>query len=239
MPLEPLPETRAALHRLSQYSGYDLMAELQAQVTLVQEVVPSCVGVSLTLLEHGLTFTLEASSDEIAALDAVQYTVGGPCVDAVDEDRKEFGGADPLGLLDEERWAAFARACSAHGVLSTLSLPIHRDHTAVGGVNIYAAAPDAMHGKHDLLAAIFDAWAPGATENADLSFTTRDQARRAPTTLEERATVDRAVGVVMSLQGVDVATARDLITQAAERARTEQVAVARALLTVHTSEDAP
>lgn len=238
MPLEPLPETRAALERLGELSDRDLLAELNAQATVVTALVPSCVGVSLSLFSDGVTFTLVATSDEIAALDGVQYVAGGPCVDAVEEDTVIWGGDRAGGLLDEDRWAAFARAGAAHGVLSTLSMPIHAGDRVVGGVNIYAAEPDAMRGKHTALAAVFGAWAPGATENADLSFATRDRARTTPHVIEEHETLDRAVGVVIAIQRVDPDTARELIAQAARRSRVDEVQVARALLAVHTGEDA-
>lgn len=38
--------------------------------------------VSVTVAEVGLTFILVASAETAAALDAVQYLDGGPCVDA-------------------------------------------------------------------------------------------------------------------------------------------------------------
>src|SRR5947208_534589 len=51
-----------------------------------QEIVPESVGLTLALFDEGLTFTLVASAEEIAALDAVQYLDCGPCMDAVHDD---------------------------------------------------------------------------------------------------------------------------------------------------------
>src|SRR5215213_9073900 len=76
-----------------------------------QRIVPECVGLSLALFEDGLTFTLAASDEEIAALDAVQYLDGGPCVVAAHD--SETIEADPGDLVDEERWRMYAAATDA------------------------------------------------------------------------------------------------------------------------------
>jgi hypothetical protein len=80
--MEPVPETRAALQDLSAYGDVDLVECLQQTGKQVSRIVPECVGLSVSQLEDGLTFTLVASSAEIAALDATQYLDGGPCVDS-------------------------------------------------------------------------------------------------------------------------------------------------------------
>jgi GAF domain-containing protein len=230
VPLEPLPETRAALARMDRWSDRDLTAELTRQGELLQDLVPSLVGLSLALVRYGLTFTLSATQDRLAVLDAVQYAVGGPCVDAALEDRTTLSGDTDEGLLDEQRWARFARAGAAHGVLSTLSLPIHEQGRVVGGVNLYAATPRAFDGKEKRIAAVLGGWAPGAVHNADLSFSTRTSARDAPRVLEDISVLDQAAGVVVAAHGVDVAAARRIIADAARRAGQDQLDVARALI---------
>jgi GAF domain-containing protein len=230
LPLEPLSETREALARMNRGSERDLTAELILQGELVEDIVPTLVGLSLALVRDGLTFTLAATRERLALLDAVQYAVGGPCVDAALEDRTTLSGDTAEGLLDEHRWAEFARAGAAHGVLSTLSLPIHEHRRVVGGVNLYAATPNAFHGKEERVAAVLGAWAPGAVHNADLSFTTRVSAQDAPRVLEDLSVLDQAAGVVVAAHGVDVAAARRIIADAARRAGQGQAEVARALV---------
>src|SRR5215204_319844 len=147
MPLEPLPETREALLRLNDYVDRDLTADLVRQGELVEDVVPNLVGLSLALVRKGLTFTIAATPEHLALLDAIQYAFGGPCVDAALTDSTVFSGDGDAGLLDERQWVQFARAGAAHGVMSTLSLPIHLDGRVVGGVNLYAATARAFEGK--------------------------------------------------------------------------------------------
>ncbi len=228
--LEPLPETRDALQQLAPWSERDLAAELSRQADLVEDVVPNLVGLSLALLREGVTFTLAATREHLALLDAIQYALGGPCVDSAVEDELVLSGDSEAGLLDERRWVAFARAGAARGVMSTLSLPIHHDGDVRGSANLYAATPDAFRGKEDQVADILGAWAPGAIHNADLSFSTRVAARRTPQVLHERTVLDQATGVIIAAQGVDQEQARQMIADAARRAGQGEVDVARELL---------
>ena len=78
MSLQPLPETRDALRSLDRFSGRDLFGALMDQSREVMSIVPSCVGLSVSMLQHGVTFTLVAAPTEVAVLDGIQYAVGGP-----------------------------------------------------------------------------------------------------------------------------------------------------------------
>jgi hypothetical protein len=117
MPLEPLPETREALLSMAHWSDRDLTSELVHQGELAEEIVPNLVGLSLALVRDGLTFTIAATPDQLALLDAIQYAFGGPCVDAALHDAAVLSGDSADGLLDEQRWVQFARAGAAHGVV--------------------------------------------------------------------------------------------------------------------------
>jgi GAF domain-containing protein len=230
MPLEPLPETREALLSINRWSDRDLTAELLRQGELVEEIVPNLVGLSLALVKDGLTFTIAATHRQVALLDAIQYAFGGPCVDAALQDTAVRSGDTDTGLLDEQRWVEFARVGAAHGVLSTLSLPIHHEQRVVAGVNLYAATPNAFAGREEQVAALVGAWAPGAVHNADLSFASRAAAREAPRLLNDKSVLDQATGVVVAAQGVDEATARRIIADAAHRAGQDELEVARELI---------
>ncbi len=235
--MKPIPESAEALAELAATSGSDLREQLEHQASLVRRFVPDCVGLSLGLVEHEVTFTLVASRDEIAVLDAIQYMFGGPCVDAAHTDEAlEFDGDDPA-VLDERGWHQFARATAAETIASTLSLPILDDGRVVGTVNLYAASAKAFVGFHDVLATIFGAWAPGAVTNADLSFSTREAAREAPQTLRDNATIDRAVGVLSAASGVTVEEAREALRGAARRAGVSEADLAETLMRIHSEPD--
>jgi GAF domain-containing protein len=140
--VEPIPETLEAFAELARHGSTDLVDLVLAMGRRAQRIVPDCVGLSLALFEDGLTFTLAASDEQIAALDAVQYLDGGPCVDAAHDN--ETIEADSGDLVDEERWRMYAQATAAAGVASSLTLPILHDGGVIGSVNLYAATTDAL-----------------------------------------------------------------------------------------------
>ena len=228
--MEPIPETAALIEELGTFYDGALLEELQGKVHEVQALVPDLVGFSLGGLEDGVAFTLVATDLDVAILDAVQYVVGGPCVDAAEAEQPlefETGAAD-----DEQLWQHFAKATAARAVASTLTLPILQGGIVVGTVNLYAASGEAFGGLHREIAGIFDAWAPGAITNADLSFETRRTAQRAPGVLRSAVRLETAVGVLMETDSISDEAARELLEAAAQRAGVRVEELAEALLEV-------
>jgi GAF domain-containing protein len=215
--MEPIPETVEAVDNLDPSGDeVDLLAHLRLLSERAKTIVPDLVGISVARLDHGLTFTLAATDDEVAVLDAVQYVAGGPCVEGAHErEIKQFERDD---VLDEERWRLFAEATAAHTVRSTLTLPVVSAGRTAGSVNLYAASRRAFQGHHEELAEIFGAWAAGAVANADLSFSTRSEAQAAPRHVADRHAVDVATGIVAAQLGVDVQDALARLREAAEQA---------------------
>jgi GAF domain-containing protein len=199
----------------------------------VQELVPECVGLSLALLDDGLTLTLVASDLRAAGVDAAQYLEGGPCVAAVDERRSISVTQDDL--LDEHHWQMYAQVSAAAGIASSLSLPILADGLVIGSVNLYASTGDAFDGHHEELAAALDSDARHAITNADLTFSTRLKAAEAPMEYADQQDVDLATGIIAGSQDVDVTTARTRLQQAAAQAGITEAQAARALKGIHLS----
>ncbi|MGF9755714.1 hypothetical protein AAII07_10940 [Microvirga sp. 0TCS3.31] len=85
-------------------------------------------------------------------------------------------------------------------------------------MNLYVRSEDAFEYRRTAHAAIFGAWAPGAVTNADLSFSTRKLAERAPEQLRDSAVLDTATGIVAADQAVSVEAARHRLIDAADRA---------------------
>jgi GAF domain-containing protein len=231
--MESTPQTAEALREMARQGEVSLGVELYAMAQRVRELVPELIGISLAAVEQGVTLTLVASAEELAALDAVQYLDGGPCVEAVDR-------AEPLvvkvaDLLDEGTWQLFARTVAAHGVASTLSLPIVSDERVVGGVNLYAAGPDAFSGLHEEIAAAVGSDAALAVTNADLSFRSRATAEDAPERLRAGGDINIALGIISSEQGVNIPVARQKLLHAAMRAGITEAQAARAIKHVRTS----
>jgi len=227
--VEPIPESADALSRLGAYAeGSDLRAVLAGAVAAAAVVIPRCVGVSVTLYDDGVPFTITCAPPETAEVDAAQYLDGGPCVETASGGEEQH--VPDLDLMDEDVWQEYAAMASTHGIRSSLSLPIGRDGTISGAVNFYSAEPDAFAGRDEALARLFGIRVEDAVRNADLSFHTLHQARQLPETLDERATVAQAVGVHMARHGTDVDTAGAQLARAAELAGIPLVQLAQAVI---------
>lgn len=217
--MEPIPETYEALTELGAFApDADLLEQLLETGRRVEAVVPDCVGMSVTMVRHGVTFTLVASDEAVAVLDAIQYLAGGPCLQALGDVDVLETLTDDEARMDEQGWHLFADASSARGVASTLSLPIVEDGEVVGGFNLYGATRRAFEGHHEQLAEVLGAWAGGAVTNADLDFSTRRAAREAPEVLRRQHGVDIALGALAAALGITIDQARERLDQAATRA---------------------
>lgn len=226
--MEPLPPTREALRALDPTGDLDLLDRLRAETARVQEIVPQCVGLSITLVTEDLTFTFVASDRLIATLDAVQYLDGGPCASvASDPHVREYAGDD----LAEQEWQLFADATSAAGVASTLTIPLRsRAGVVTGSLNFYGASAHCFDQHHDALAELFEGWAPGAVTNADMSFGAGRRAADAPERIRAQHQIDVAAGLVSARDGIGTEEAEELIRSAAERAGVDPVDLADTIL---------
>jgi GAF domain-containing protein len=228
--LQPLPETRQALAELVALEAPDLDVRLLELGRLARSAVPDLVGLSLSVVQDGVTFTLVAPNELLAALDATQYIDGGPCVEAVEHPQSPIE-ADMDDPLDEDRWSLFASASAAAGVASTLSMSIlDAQGQVTGGINLYASTRQAFSGRHETLADTLGASAEGIVTDADLGFATRERARAAPAVLLAQADVETAVGLLAAYYGVDVDDAHERLLDAARQAGVDPAVVARVLI---------
>lgn len=212
--VEPIPETREILTALSMTGGRDLLRPMQQQAERVVAEVPGCVGLSVAMMEEGLTFTWLATADRLRSLDAAQYLESGPCeVAAIDGDEVEI--AD---VLDEERWRLMALASAAQGVRSSLSMPLRGPDGPIGSLNLYGGEPRTFTGKERQVASMFGADLEAAVLNADLAMASRRRAEESVQILHERDTIDIAVGILADRHDIPLEEARERLLRAAERA---------------------
>jgi GAF domain-containing protein len=230
--MEPMPETREALAEFVTLDDPDVDELLAEMGRSAQAIVPDLVGLSLGLAHEGLTFTLLASNDGVASIDAVQYVDGGPCVE-VTEGRLDSAVVDMADPLDEERWQLFSQVSAASGVASSLSLPVYRGDTLVGGVNLYASGSDSFAGRKDLLVEALGGRVGESVANADLTFSTRVDAAAAPDQMRDRIVIETATGLLAARSGTDLEAAQRLLREAAARANISAALVARILVLVH------
>jgi GAF domain-containing protein len=231
--LELVPESREALAEIIRWEDPQLDEELLAMGRLARAVVPELVGMSLSTVSEGVTFTLLAPNSAVAALDAAQYIDGGPCLDVVSEPGQTIE-TNIEDLLDEGRWTVFARSSAAAGVASSLSMSITDSQGRVtGGLNFYASTAEAFSGHHEALAAALGGSAQSVITNADLGFSTLERAKQAPAVLHDRARIETAVGMLAARYRENVESARARLLRAAQRAGIDPAVVARVLIFSH------
>jgi len=232
--LEPMPETEEAMAEYLSFETTTLDQDFIGMGEIARRIVPDVVGLSLSLVKDGLTFTLIAPDVGIGSLDAVQYVDDGPCEAAVQ--RAELVQAEIEDLLDEGRWQFFAQAAAAAGVSSSLSMPILHEGEVTGGINIYASTPRAFDGHEERLAHALGASAEHAVRNADLSFSTRLRAVEAPAKLRDAETVDHAIGILSARFEEPIDEARSRLHTAAARAGVPVAVSARVIVSVHSAQ---
>jgi hypothetical protein len=227
--VKPIPQTVEAAEFLSRFEDdVDILSDLQRTADKVRSVVPDCLGMSIAWLDHGVAFTLVATDEEIAVLDAVQYLAGGPCVESAHQGQGL--GATAEDLFDEDAWRLFAQATSAKGVKSSLTIPLTRIGRMVGSANLYAGSDRAFEGHEDALAQILGGEVSGVVRNADLAFATRRTAEEAPGHLEHQTSVSTAVGIIAETQKLTLEAAAVRLEEAAKRAGITVERFARALI---------
>lgn len=232
---ELLPESREALAALQPSPDREDPVWLDATLRLaevVRQLVPDLVGVSLGREQAGLTFTVVASEQDIAVLDAVQSATG-ECTARVAR-ALEPADAETDDVLDEQRWRRLAQVTAARTIRSTLTLPIlGLDGSVRWSVSLYAASSRAFDDVRSEVAEVFGAYADGAVTNADLSFHSRTDARRAPEVLRERATVELAIDILVVQLDIDAATARRYLEAAAAQDGTTVRGTASRIVALH------
>ena len=230
--MEPLPEVRAAFAELAPVleEPAGLPAQFDAFAAVAKSLVPSTVGGSITVFVDGEPFTVTATAEDAAVGGAGQYLDrDGPCLEAIATGQE----VQVEDVLDEERWQFYRHASTTVGIRSSLSLPLRDDKDRItGALNIYAADVRAVHGVEAMLAEIFGAQLGVLVKYADLTFQTRESARRLPDRLSARRKVETAVGVLMALHGWPADVARTKLRKAADKAGIDVERVAEVVMSL-------
>lgn len=197
---------------------------LESALTRIAEfavrAVPGAEGAGLTLLEHDRPDTIVASEDFVRQVDAIQYGIGeGPCISAAAQARTVICGS----LSTDGQWPRFGPRVARLGVHSALSLPLIADGDVLGAMNIYAHPRDAFGERAVELGELFAVPAAISVHNARVLAQTGRLADQLQTALTSRATIDRALGIVMSRTGCTEEQAFERL-RAASQAENRKVA---------------
>ena len=145
--------------------GRDLTEVLTEITGIARRAIPGAEASSITLIRKEKAFTAAFDGQLAVDADELQYQRGyGPCLDA--------GRAGQVFLVEdmrrEQRWPDYAQHATAHGVGSSLSVPLPFQGVTIGALNIYAAAPGAFGQTDIAVGQEIAAWVALAVGNADI-----------------------------------------------------------------------
>lgn len=195
---EPLLSQSVAA--LTQYFvGDATMGETLTRVSqLTMVAVPHAVMVGITMMVDGRAGTFVFTHPDMPEIDRAQYDTGrGPCVEA-------FRTGKVLvvdSTIADMRWPEFCRVAHAHGVLSTLSLPMIGTDGAIGAMNLYANTERAFDSRDFDVAQQFAMQSAFVLANAQAYWDSRTLTENLQAAMESRSVIEQAKGVIMSSQG--------------------------------------
>ena len=190
--------------RASSLESGELESTLRAVADATTKLFDADGGGIMLIDDQQALHYMGATSGRSAALEAAQEETGeGPCVDALLRDVVTY----TPDLVNDERWPELRSQVASLGVHAVLGVPLHVDRSAVGSLNVYRLD------QGDWTAADIDAITTHAAvieevlAHAMLAQQNHTIVRQLTTALENRVTIERAVGIVMATQDVDQARA--------------------------------
>ncbi|HEX3622073.1 MAG TPA: GAF and ANTAR domain-containing protein [Acidimicrobiales bacterium] len=204
-----------------------LPARLEALVAIVKRTVPHCDAVGVSLVIAGEPASVAVSDRLAVEIDLVQYQTGeGPCLAAITDSQ-----VIRIDLLERDsRFTRFAPGALDQDISSILSTPLAVEGRTVGALNMYSRLPDAFG------AAAEDAVRPMADYAAEVIATSPlyayslDMVEGLMETLETKALIGQATGVIMGTEQLTDADALERLRDLALRSGDSLRAVATRVL---------
>jgi len=180
---------------------------------VARDLIPMASGAGITLVDEQGQPTSTASTDPVVGtVDALQYELGeGPCLSAWDT----VSVQRVVDTTAETRWPEWAAAAAAAGVRSALSVPLVYRGQEIGALKVYAAEPEAFTEHEEQLLILLATAAAALLGSAATTEALERLTTSLSTTLQERQTIQRAVGVVMERHRIDAEPAQALLLAAA------------------------
>jgi len=200
-----------------------LVTEQTVEKTLRQVLELACTAIAggdeggITLLEAEGPSTAIATSDLALAVDNSQYYAdnGGPCLEAYR--RQQTLRID--STAHDERWPEFAAAAVAHGLGSSMSVPLIVGGDGLGAINLYCRRENGFTDADELLAASLASCASVTLANARTCWRAARLADQLREALETRGVIDQAIGVLIARHGCSPQQAFHLLAAASQRNR--------------------
>ena len=193
-------------------------ATLGETLTRVSELAGRAVGsadmVGITMLVEGHPGTAVFTDDAAPQIDSAQYETGiGPCLDA-------FRQQQVFRIDDMERdhqWPPFSEVAAAHGVQSSLSLPLITRHEAVGALNFYSRRRAAFSDNDVQVGLQFAAQAAIVLANSQAYWDAHQLGQDMAEAMKSQATIEQAKGILMGAQRCSADEAFQILVRASQR----------------------
>jgi len=166
-----------------------------SQITV--DALPGAEMAGISLLgEDGRPTTGVFTDQQAPEIDTAQYESGrGPCLDS-------WRQGEVIRLDDVESAAGaypeFAKAAQAHGVQSTLSLPLVAGDERLGALNLYARVVGGFTSDDEALGTDLAAAAAIVLANASAFWAASQLSEQLGQAMQSRAVIEQAKGVLMA-----------------------------------------
>lgn len=191
-----------------------LQDTLQRVSDLACTSVTSADMVGLTMLVEGRPTTAVFTDVASPEMDAAQYETGiGPCLDSFRH--QQVYRIDDMET--DQQWPPFSEAAIAHGIRSSMSIPLIARHEGLGALNFYSRAPAAFS-DHDVEVGLqFAAHAAIALANSQAYWDAHQLGQDMAEAMKSRATIEQAKGIIMGTQRCTADEAFQILVRASQR----------------------
>jgi GAF domain-containing protein len=181
---------------------------------LTKDAIPAVEMAGITMVVEGRQRTAVFTDGLVPEIDQAQYDTGdGPCLAAY---QQQAVFAIP-STSEEGPWPAFREACAAHGIRSTLSMPLGVEGDRLGALNLYAKRERAFDEDTRQTAALFATQASVVLSNARAYWDAHDLSRRLGGAASTRSVIDMAKGIIITARRCSEQEAFDILVAASSR----------------------
>ena len=221
-----LTDSLAALTRFYVDEGTLLEALDRVARLMVSAVEPAALA-GITMDVDGRTRTAVFTDELAPQVDQAQYDNGDePCLTAFREGRVTLIDS----TLEPGEWQRFRDAAAAHGLLSTLSLPLVAANGPIGALNLYARKERAFDAESRATAEEFASHAAIVLANCRAYWDKHELSIGLAEAMKNRATIEQAKGILMGAQRIDEDAAFDLLVKASQRENVKLREIARRIV---------
>lgn len=229
---DPADERRYldALTRLSQVlvDGPSLDATLDELLEVAASAAPEVTALTITAIADDGQLTSAASTDDRArSVDEYEYAIEeGPCIEALATGEEQL----VRDARRDDRWPRFTAAALDRGFHTVAGLPLRApDGTTIGALNAFGARPNGLSEQDLTVLRRVCRPAAAVLVNGRAYRRTRSLSDELAATLEQRAAIHRAVGVLLARDGGTAEAALERLEQLAAARGTPVVELARQL----------